>query len=182
MKTLRVNRKITAILPTTMLMLICGLPSFSHGQDAPDTVVQFSDRSLAIMVRIEIAFDSGKIPSLIELKRMPEAEVLKIPQAGLAKMTRLSAGRKAVEDLSLPVITDLAGLEHATQLSRLYLRGQDVTDIVPLAQLTQLTSIDLWGNKAVDVTPLAQLTQWQLHRRYYSARTIDTTKKVTCCE
>lgn len=157
MKTLVVNRNI--IMPIFAVLLINGVQNLSYGQNAPDTLVQFSDRSLAIMVHIEIAFESGKPPNLTELKRMPEAEVLKIPQAALTKMTTLSAGRDAVEDLSLPLITDLTGLDHATQLSRLYLRGQDVTDIAPLAQLTQLTSIDLWGNKVVDVTPLAQLTQ-----------------------
>ncbi len=156
MKTLPITQ-LVAVIILTMMVFMYGLPSKSHGQGATDDIAQFSDRTLAIMVRIDIAIQNLQVPNLIALQAMPEAEVLQIPKAELAKLTSLGAGRSAVEDLDLPVITDVAGLEHAAQLTRLYLRGQDVADIAPLAHLTELTTIDLWGNHVVDVTPLAQL-------------------------
>ena len=158
MKKLFVNRKIIVSICVVMLLMY-GVQGVSHGQDVPDTIVEFSDRSLAIMVRISIAIDNQKPPNLTDLKAMPEAEVLKIPIAELSKLKTLSAGKTSTDDLGLPVITDLAGLEHATQLITLYLRGQDVTDLAPFTPLTQLTNVDLWGNRIVDITPLAPLTQ-----------------------
>ena len=158
MKTLLVDRKIIVSI-FVVILLMYGVQGVSYAQDVPDAIVEFSDRSLAIMVRISIAIDNQKPPNLTDLKAMPEAEVLKIPIAELSKLKTLSAGKTSTDDLRLPVITDLAGLEHATQLITLYLRGQDVTDLAPLTQLTELTNVDLWGNRIVDITPLAQLTR-----------------------
>ena len=156
MKTLFANRSIIVILP--MLLLLCGLPGLSYGQDAPDAIVQFSDRTLAITVRISIELQSLTPPNL-EVVRMPEVEVLKIPKTELTKLTDLHASDQITDDLSLPAITDLSGLEHATQLRTIGLEGQNVIDITPLAQLTQLTWLNLGGNEISDITPLAQLTQ-----------------------
>ena len=159
MKTRVVNRNIIMSI-FAVLLLIFGVQGLSHGQDAPETIVQFSDRSLAIMVGISIAIDSNKPPNLIELKRMPEAEVLKIPQAELTKLTNLIGGKDVTSDLRLPAITDLTGLEHATQLRTINLWGQNVIDLTPLSQLTQLTRLDLsWIEIIRDITPLSQLTQ-----------------------
>ena len=157
MKTLLVNPKINVIL-LTMMLSIYGIPSISHGQDAPETVAQFSDRSLAILVRIAIAIDSQIPPNHIGLLEMPEVDVLKIPKAELTKLTRLTADRSAVEKLRLPVITDLTGLEFATNLTRLNLEGNDLSDISPLSGLINLTSLRLHGNNITDVSPLMGLT------------------------
>ena len=147
MKTLVVNRSIMVSI-FTVVLLIYGAQGISYGQEVPETVVEFSDRSLAIVVRRTLGLDVAAA-----------VDVLKIPKAQLTKLTTLSAGRSFLEDLGLPVITDLTGLEHATQLRTLYLRGNKVNDIMPLAQLTQLIQIDLWGNRLIDITPLARLTQ-----------------------
>ena len=153
-----VNRIIFAILP--MLLFMCGLPGISHGQGAPDNIVQFSDRSLAIMVHINMWWQIGVPPPLIELLEMPEAEVLNIPKAALAKLTNLLAGTDLTDDLRLPEINDLAGLDHAVQLRSLDLSDQNITDLTPLSELTQLRELDLaWCNTIIDITPLAQLTQ-----------------------
>ena len=145
MKMLSVKRKIIVLIIAVML-LIYGGQRISYSQDA--TLAEFSDTSLAIMVRRTLG-----------LNTQDAVDILKIPKAKLIKLTGLSAGRSLLEDLGLPVITDLTGLEHATQLRTLYLRGNKVNDITPLAQLTQLIQIDLWGNRIIDITPLTQLTQ-----------------------
>ena len=55
-------------------------------------------------------------------------------------------------------ITDLAGLELATNLTELRLSGNEIGNVFLLAQLTKLTRLDLAGNKISNVTSLAQLT------------------------
>ena len=132
MKRLFVNRNIIVSI-FVVILLIYGVQGMSYGQDVPDTVVQFSDRTLAIMVRIDIAIQNLDPPNLSELLEMPEAEVLKIPKAELTKLTRLSASTDGTDDLELPLINDLTGLEHATQLRSLYLSGQNVIDLTPLS-------------------------------------------------
>ena len=56
-------------------------------------------------------------------------------------------------------ITNLTGLEHATNLSVLHLWGNSISDISPLAGLTQLTELDLFDNNISDISPLVGLTR-----------------------
>ncbi len=72
-----------------------------------------------------------------------------ITPADLAALTELDASYKDIESL--------AGLEHATALTTLYLRGNAITDVQPLASLTNLQTLSLWGNKVADASPLASL-------------------------
>ncbi len=69
--------------------------------------------------------------------------------ADLASLTELDASYKNIQSV--------AGLEHATALTTLYLRGNAITDVSPLASLTNLHTLSLWGNKVADVSPLASL-------------------------
>ncbi len=55
-------------------------------------------------------------------------------------------------------ITDLTGLEYATNLRRLKLGKNRISDISPLAGLTNLSELDLHGNAISDLSPLAGLT------------------------
>ncbi|MDE0504098.1 MAG: leucine-rich repeat domain-containing protein, partial [Candidatus Poribacteria bacterium] len=159
MRTHALHRTVPAIILMTVFFSLCMFPCTGHSQAETDAIVQFADRTLAIMVRIDIAIQNLQAPNLSALKAMPEAEVLQIPKVELAELRILAAGKGGGDDLGLPVITDLTGLEHAAQLTRLYLRNQDVADIALLAHLTELTTIDLWGNHVVDVTPLSGLTK-----------------------
>ncbi len=72
-----------------------------------------------------------------------------ITPADLAALTELDASYKNIESV--------AGLEHATALTTLYLRGNAITDVSPLASLTNLHTLSLWGNKVADASPLASL-------------------------
>ena len=54
-------------------------------------------------------------------------------------------------------ITDLRGLQFATNLERIELRRNAISDLAPLAGLTQLNNIKLRGNQITDVTPLENL-------------------------
>ena len=107
----------------------------------PPPRVEFADANLAYGVRRTLRLDT----------KGGHIDLLKIPQARLAKLTEL--------ELSDNKITDLTGLEYATQLADLDLSYNQISDITPLAQLTQLTELELDHNQISDITPLAQLTQ-----------------------
>ena len=102
---------------------------------------EFVDTNLAIYVRHELGLDT----------KGGHIDLLKIPQASLAKLTKL--------ELDDEEITDLTGLEHANQLADLDLSYNQISDVTPLAHLTQLVYLDLSDNQISDITPLAQLTQ-----------------------
>ena len=104
-------------------------------------VAAFVDATLALVVRRTLGLDLGN-----------GVDVHKIRIVDLSKLKSLSASR-------MLEITDLSGLEHATQLMTLNLRGHGVTDLTPLEKLTKLTSLDLWGNRVVDIGPLRELKQ-----------------------
>ena len=55
-------------------------------------------------------------------------------------------------------ITNLTGLEHATNLTELGLARNNITDISPLAGLTNLTVLGLARNSITNISPLAGLT------------------------
>ena len=147
MKTLIVNRNLIVSIFTVML-LTYSIQGVSYGQEGADTIVEFSDANLAREVRIAL-----------RLPTKGDVDILKIRKAELEKLTELDA---AWED-----ITDLTGLEHATQLTNLNLGWNNISDATPLAQLTQLVELKLYGDQISDATPLAQLTQLEtLDLRY----------------
>ena len=55
-------------------------------------------------------------------------------------------------------ITNLTGLQYATNLSSIPLNQNEITDLSPLANLLQLESLTAWGNPISDISPLAKLT------------------------
>ena len=103
-------------------------------------------------------------------------ENVTIPDANLAAVLREALGlepnapipKKKLETLETldafqKDIGDLTGLEKATGLKTLIIRGahrqKKVRDITPLAGLTQLTKLSLSENRIKDIKPLAGLTQ-----------------------
>ena len=73
-----------------------------------------------------------------------------ITQVELATLTYLDASDEG--------ISDLIGLEAATNLDTLHLSDNNITDISPLAGLTNLTRLTLGSNNITDISPLAGLT------------------------
>ena len=73
-----------------------------------------------------------------------------IASAEMATLTRLDANEAG--------ISDLTGLEHATNLRHLHLWRNSVSDLSSLAGLTKLTGLYLGGSSASDLSPLAGLT------------------------
>ena len=120
-------------------------------------LVEFFDRSLAVAVRATLGLPINDATGTFD--------ILKIPKVELTKLTKLdvhptSLAGDLLEDLDLPNITDLTGLEHATQLRILDLTWHTgVTDLDPIAQLTQLRELNIYRTNVIDLTPIAQLTQ-----------------------
>ena len=107
--------------------------------------VEFVDVNFATQVRYKLGLNLG-------LNTIGgDVTLLKIPKASLARLTKLEISDKE--------ITDITGLEHATQLRELDLSYNQIGNITPLAQLTLLTDLDLSDNQISDITPLAQLIQ-----------------------
>ncbi len=72
-----------------------------------------------------------------------------ITPSGMAILTRLEA-RNAN-------ISDLTGLEFATNLTFLWLENNNITDISPVTELTKLARLDFGNNFIADISPVAGL-------------------------
>ena len=94
-------------------------------------------------------------------------------EAAIREALKKTAGTITRKDLasleelkSEELITDLAGLEYATNLTKLWLRSNPIADVSPLAGLNNLTVLGLSGNQITDVSPLAglnNLTELELY-------------------
>ena len=115
---------------------------------------------------------SDNYPIIDDTSLLRSAEVVSIPDANLAAAVREELDVAPDESLTTHVmlylrhfvarnsgITDLTGLEHASNLTSLVLSNNPITDVGPLAELTQLTTLDLDRSPITDVGPLAELTQ-----------------------
>ncbi len=73
-------------------------------------------------------------------------------------------------------ITDLSGLEHATALTVLRLRNNNIADIGPIAGLSGLTELDLHTNNLSDLSQLSGLTSLRtlslINNRLHSLHTL----------
>ena len=100
------------------------------------------------------------------------AQAVRVPDANLAAVLREALGlesgatitRQALQEVTQlnaqsRDISDLTGLEHASELQRLFLSDNEINDLTPLANLTQLKALGIWDNEISDLTPLANLTQ-----------------------
>ena len=73
-----------------------------------------------------------------------------ISPSEIAKLTSLSAPNAS--------ISNLTGLEHATNLTGLDLRGNSISDLSAISGLTNLTGLDLSGNSISDISAVSGLT------------------------
>ena len=122
------------------------------------------------------------LTALVQLTAKPVQAEVSIPDDNLAATIRetlgLPPGAAITADVMLVLtelraggkgITDLTGLEHAVNLTRLHLgwvwvrnephSNPAISDVSPLSALTQLTELTLNGTAISDVSPLAGLTQ-----------------------
>ena len=124
---------------------------------APDpTPVTISDANL----RAAIAAALGKARGATITKGEMEAlRRLEANEAGISDLTGLEfATNLRTLSLSYNQITDVSALSRLTKLETLSLSGNNLTDISPLAGLTKLTWLELAFNNISDVSSLQDLT------------------------
>ena len=124
------NKNLTPLL-LTILCACCALTTSVHAQP-----VHIPDPNLRQAVSEALNLPAGG----------------PITQADMRQLTSLNAAARQ--------ITELTGLEYATNLTELRLGENPITDISALGHLTQLTFLrlnDIWG--IIDISPLAHLTQ-----------------------
>ena len=140
------------------------------------------------MKKITLLTLSLLLTALVQLTTQPVQAEVSIPDDNLAVAIRETLGlptdavitADAMLDLTRlgapgKGITDLTGLEHATNLTSLYLgdtwvnretHTNPISDVSPLSGLTQLTELGLSWTAVSDVSPLSGLTQLEvLHLR-----------------
>ena len=100
---------------------------------SPPPQMEIGDSNLAAVIRETLGLDA-------------DAE---ITDTDMADLTGLNASDRG--------ITDIAGLEHATNLTELDLRDNEITDIGALSGLTGLTFLHLGGNSISDLSALSDL-------------------------
>lgn len=113
------------------------------------TIVEFPDKILAERVREELNLPIAAAITKSKLSELTSLQIL-LPQ-------------DATEDEK---ITDITGLEHATQLRTLRLRNHRISDIKLLPELKQVTYLDLDQNDIGDIRPISEMT----HIRYLYLR------------
>jgi Leucine-rich repeat (LRR) protein len=96
-------------------------------------IVTFPDPNLEAVVRARLGYPAGPLAA-----------------NELATLTSLSA--------TYHHITNLSGLEYATNLTFLMLSGNAITDVSPLSTLSRLSSLSLGGNNLSDLRCLTNLT------------------------
>ena len=120
-------------LPSRFLVLAVAVTLFDI-QPISAQVVEIPDLNLESAIREELKLPNGT----------------PITQQEMLKLERLDAGGNRG-------ITDLTGLEYATNLKSLGLYHNPITDIGPFTHLTQLEGFNLWGCRIVDLSPLRNL-------------------------
>ena len=111
-------------------------------------------------LRAAIATALGKLlGNPIFRVNMPTLTELEAREASISDLTGLESATNLRTlrffDNTISDITPLAGLTH---LAELHLWNNTISDITPLAGLTHLAELHLWNNTISDITPLAGLT------------------------
>ena len=129
-------------LPVFLVAVILFIAQSVSAQVAlnPDTigVVDIPDPNLESTIRDQLNWEHPTLP--------PDAP---ITQQEMLQLTVLEAWESG--------ITNLTGLEYATNLRELDLRYNPIADLRPLAHLIQLERIAFWGCQIVDLSPLRNL-------------------------
>ena len=103
-----------------------------------------------VTVEFSVDIPDSNLRAKIE-EALGKASGATITTADMANLTTLYDAENAN-------ITNLTGLETATNLTSLEIWGNSISDISPLANLTHLTHLWLSGNTISDLSPLANLT------------------------
>ena len=134
-------------------------------------------RSLCCVLALllALAIDTAAIADHLRLgtskEKSDSEQLVDIPDVVLLRLVEQALGKSAGDPITrgdmvaLRVlnsesagVSQLAGVEHATNLNLLRLRKGTISDLTPLSGLSQLITLDLIDNAVADVSPLTGLT------------------------
>ena len=118
----------------TFFVILLALGSWIQPAEAQDASTWMPDANLRDAVREDLGLASDEV----------------LTQAKMLDLTSLHAPQEQ--------ISNLTGLEHATNLTKLIAWQNQVSSLTPLENLTNLTEIRMGNNDISDVTPLDDLT------------------------
>ena len=147
------NNQITDVLPLASLTGLTQLNlSGNTGITNPEVLFRLKQGNTTITgvtVPDSVRFPDTALEEAVR-NALRLSEHLPILPTNMQTLTTLTVSRKGV--------TDLTGLQEATQLTRLTLSDNTIAILTPLSALTNLTTLDLRNNQITDVLPLAGLT------------------------
>ena len=124
--------------------------------DIDQTVVEISDPNLRAAIENALGKASGDTITAADMATLTQ---LFARNANISDLTGLEAATNLITlSLGDNNITDISPVTGLTNLTFLWLEGNNITDISPLAGLTNLTVLGLWENSISDISPLAGLT------------------------
>ena len=153
---------------------LVGLKNLKRLQIAENPIQDFSPLAQLVGVELDLNIDLNRLDQLNLVAEVPDPnlrqairEALSLPDG--VPLTQLEMLR-LMELIALERnITDLTGLQYATNLEVLRLWSNQIQDLTPLANLTKLELLALWRNEIQDLTPLANLTKLRELNLAYNA-------------
>ena len=143
---------------------LVGLKNLKRLRLAENPIQDFTPLAQLEGVELDLDIDLSRLDQLnlvVEVAdpnlRQAIREALSLPdgvpltQLKMLRLTELIAWQRD--------ITDLTGLQYATNLENLYLWGNQIKDLTPLVNLTKLRELNLAYNAVESVEPLAGLIQ-----------------------
>ena len=127
----------------TFFIILIALSCWTSVADAQ--AIRMPDENLAAVVRDELGLARGA----------------PITRQAMQRLTFLNAQGYRIREVTgqWGQIEDITGLEHAGQLTRLWINNNRIRDIRLLSRLTQLEELNIWNNQISDIGPLAGLKQ-----------------------
>ena len=143
---------------------LVGLKNLKRLQIAENPIQDFTPLAQLEGVELDLDIDLSRLDQLNLVVEVPDPNLrqairetlslldgVPLTQLQILRLTNLEAGQRD--------ITDLTGLQYATNLENLYLSENQIQDLTPLANLTNLIHLDLFLNIVESVEPLAGLIQ-----------------------
>ena len=119
-------------------------------------VVTIPDPNLRAAIEKALGKASGAAITTADMARLTRLDA---PNANISDLTGLEQATNLTSlSLSSNTVSDISAVSGLTNLTRLYLSGNTISDISPLSGLTQLGGLLLDGNRISDLSPLVSNT------------------------
>ena len=143
---------------------LVGLKNLKRLQLAENPIQDFTPLLELEGVELDLDIDLNRLDQLHLVVEVPDPNLRQAIREALSltdgvPLTQLEMLRLTELQASQRDITELTGLQYATNLENLHLSENQIQDLTPLANLTNLIHLDLFLNVVESVEPLAGLIQ-----------------------